>query len=107
VITRDQGFTADGIVIVHDLQTALDKAGEIAKNDDHDEVFVIGGAQIYALAVARAERIYLTVIKARPSGDALFPALDMSEWSEVSREQHEPETSDSPAFSFVVYDRIS
>ncbi len=106
IITRDQEFSSDGIHVVHNFDDACKAATAIAERDDREEVFVIGGAQIYALALGDAERIYLTEIKGNPSGDAAFPALNTSEWSEVSRERHDPETNDGPIFSFVIYDKV-
>jgi len=105
VITRDHGLHADGVEVVHDFNSAIQKANAIPLIEGRDEVFVIGGAQIYDLALAQADRIYLTEVHASPLGDTSFPVLDGDQWSEISRDQHEPETEGGPAFSFVVYDR--
>jgi len=105
VITRDRNFSADGIEVVHDLESALRKSGAICLIEGKDEVFVIGGAQIYELALAKADRIYLTEIHAMPPGDTLFPEINPEAWTEVSRQDHEPESTDGPAFSFLILDR--
>jgi dihydrofolate reductase len=62
------------------------------------EVFVAGGAQIYALALPRADRIYLTRVHREVDGDAFFPPLDGAQWAEVAREDHE-------GFAFVTLER--
>tara|TARA_A100001037_G_scaffold277126_1_gene276906 strand:+ start:1344 stop:1823 length:480 start_codon:yes stop_codon:yes gene_type:complete len=98
VITRNPDFAADDTVVVDDLDAALDAAG------DADEAMVIGGAQIYALALARANRIYLTRVHAAPDGDVTFPELDRDVWKETSRQDHAAE-GETPAFSFVVLER--
>ena len=68
-----------------------------------DEVFVIGGAQIYALALALAQRLYLTEVMTEVDGDAFFPDMDAAEWRELSRE-HGPQTAGLD-YDFVVYER--
>jgi dihydrofolate reductase len=80
VLTRDPGFTAEGVEIVHDLDAAL--AGD-------GEVMLIGGAELYAQALPRADRLYLTEIDRPFEGDARFPEFDRSQWREVWREEHE------------------
>lgn len=99
VVTRNRAFAAAGAVVVHSLDAALDRiVGD-------DEVMVIGGGEIYRLALPRADRIYLTEVKSAPAGDARFPELDPAEWREVSRKDHGAQ-GDAPAHSFVVLERV-
>lgn len=98
VVTRDPEFSGDDIAVVGDLDSALAAAGEA------DEVMVIGGAQIYAMALPRAKRIYLTEVHIAADGDTRFPELDRGIWSETSRVDH-PAEGDIPAFSFVTLER--
>ena len=105
VVTRDQSYSAEGIEVVHNLEAALRKASAIATIEGKDEVFVIGGAQIYALALAHADRLYITEIHKTAVGDAHFPEIAEEDWSEIERNPHQPETPDGPAFSFVVLER--
>jgi dihydrofolate reductase len=86
VLTRDPTFEADGAVICHDLTEALEIAREQAAEDGKDEVCVIGGADIFALALPRARRIYLTEVEGEPEGDVVMPAIDETGWREVRRE---------------------
>lgn len=98
VITRDPDFAGDDIVVVGDLEAALAAAG------DAGEVMVIGGAQIYELALPRADRVYLTEVHIAADGDTRFPDLDRGLWRETARVDH-PADGGTPAFSFVTLER--
>lgn len=98
VISRDSSFAADDIVVVGDLEAALVVAGDVP------EVMVIGGAQVYALALPRADRIYLTEVHAAPVGDVGFPELDPGVWRETSRTEHGSEDG-VPGYAFVTLER--
>lgn len=98
VISRDPDFAVDDVVVVGDLDSALAAAGDAA------EVMVIGGAQIYALALPRADRVYLTEVHVTADGDTLFPDLDRGVWRETARVDHAAD-GDTPAFSFVTLER--
>jgi hypothetical protein len=76
--------------------------------DGSDELMVIGGAQIYAAALPRAQRLYLTRVHARPEGDAFLPAIDWSEWREERREEWREEGVNGDAqadCTFLYYTR--
>ena len=85
VLTRDPKFEAEGAVICTDFKEALEIAREQAAEDGADEVCVIGGADLFALALPRARRIYLTEVEGEPEGDVLMPAIDEVGWREVQR----------------------
>ncbi|KAB1073898.1 dihydrofolate reductase [Methylobacterium planeticum] len=95
VLTRDPGFRAPDITLVHAWDEALAAAGPA------EELMVVGGAEIYALALAGADRIHLTEVEGRPEGDTYFPAFDRAAFREVAREAHNPSEHDERAFSFV------
>jgi dihydrofolate reductase len=97
VITRDTNFTAHGVKVAHDLEAAI----KLAQGENPAEIMIIGGAEIYGLALPRADRIYLTEVHADIEGDARFPEFDRNDWQEVAREDF----SGDPAFSFVTLDR--
>lgn len=105
VISRNPGFRAPGVTVVGSIDSALELANELAQGDGQNELMVIGGAAIYALAIPMADRLYLTEVHAEYSGDAFFPAVDLEQWLEISREHHLSQNADSPAFSFLVYER--
>src|SRR5690606_3178604 len=83
VVTRRADYTAPGCTVVHSLEEALARAAA------SPEAFVIGGAQLYAEALPRAYRLYLTRVHAEIPGDTLFPAVDWASWREIERERHE------------------
>ena len=105
VLTRDLSYEARGAVVCESLAEAVSIAKETAAEDGVDEICVIGGAQIYAAALPRARRLYITEVEADPEGDALFPAIDDSEWTEILVERHEAGDNDDHAFTFRVLER--
>ncbi|MCB2109256.1 MAG: dihydrofolate reductase [Rhodobacteraceae bacterium] len=104
VVTRDTAWAADGVVAAHDLPNALALAYEDAHRTGVNEVMVIGGGEIYRQALPQARRIYLTEVHRDYDGDAAFE-FDATGWREISRDRHEPETPDGPAFSFVTLEK--
>ncbi|MGN0064050.1 MAG: dihydrofolate reductase [Nocardioides sp.] len=78
VVTRDEAWTDEGVDVAHSLEEALALAGD-------DEVYVAGGAQIYALALPYATGQVLTEVGLEPDGDVLYPEFDPDEWVEVRR----------------------
>lgn len=97
VITRDLDFKAPGCQVVDSLAAALDACGNA------DETFVIGGAEIYALALPVAHCLQLTEIHQDFQGDTTFPAIDRTSWRETARECHHADAS--LAYDFVTYER--
>lgn len=85
VITRDNEWSFEGVVVAHSIGEALDAARAIATRDKVDEVCVIGGAEIYAQALPHADVIYLTEVAGAVEGDAVLAVFDMKDWDEVSR----------------------
>ena len=106
IITRNREFEADGIEITHSLNSALDLGRGIAIHNGVDNVMVAGGGAIYAIALAEANRVYMTKVHRAYDGDTVFPELDEDIWHVVSRKRHKPETPGGPAFSFFVIDKF-
>jgi dihydrofolate reductase len=99
VVTRNPAYSAPGVIAVNSLEAAISACG----NDN--EIFVIGGAELYLQAITLADRIYLTEIDADIQGDAHFPEFNRDEWHEISREtgfQNEPQPLE---YHFVTYQR--
>jgi dihydrofolate reductase len=110
VITRNLDFSASGVLIVHTLDDAIaeaTKAIEQASAHQPDEIFVIGGAEIYAIALPIATTLYLTELDQAFEGDAYFPAFNKEDWQEVSRRPHPADERHAVAFDFVEYERKS
>lgn len=103
VITRQKDFKAPGCVVLHAIEPALD----IARNRGEHECFIIGGSEIYQLALPHTTRLYMTEIDAHIEGDTYFPELDMRQWKEVSRSHHPKDERHAYAFDIVLYDRIN
>ncbi len=105
VLSRDRAYAAEGVKVVASLQQAVELASDIAIIDGRDELMVIGGADIYALAIPLADRLYITEVHAEVDGDAYLPAVDWSQWREVSRQRNAAVEPNRHDFSFVVYHR--
>jgi dihydrofolate reductase len=99
VLTRVANWAVPGATAVPDLDAALREAGAAA------ELVVAGGAQVYALALPRVSRIYLTRIHAVIEGDTWLPDLDLSAWHEAARELHPADARHAYAMSFITLER--
>jgi dihydrofolate reductase len=84
VVTRNPDWSADGVLVAHSLDEALELAAE-----QSGETFVVGGTQIYEQALPRATHQVLTEVDLSPDGDARYPELDLDEWVETRREPRE------------------
>jgi dihydrofolate reductase len=102
VITRRADFAPGGVVVVNTWAEAIDAAKDTLKGSTADEIMVIGGAEIYGLALADANRLYLTEILEPIEGDTVFPNIDRTQWHETSRHDY---SSKKPAFSFITLER--
>ena len=105
VVTRNRGFRAPGAVVVHDIDAAIAEGRRAAAAANVDEICVIGGAEIYRLALPRADRLYFTLIDVDIEGDVYFPDFDESQWREVSREQHAIDARHPYAYTIRVLER--
>jgi dihydrofolate reductase len=99
VLTRDAGFSAAGVQVVHSLDEAIVAAGDAA------ELMVIGGGDLYRQAMARATQIHLTIVHTMCSGDTCFPELPAGEWREVARREQAPDEKNPVAMSFTTLTR--
>lgn len=98
VVTRSREWTHPGCRAVHSIEAAL------AAVHEPQDAFVIGGAEIYALALPIAGRLHMTEIGRDFDGDAFFPEIDRSRWHEVSRERIAPSDTGGFAYAFVEYE---
>ena len=98
VLTRDPDWTTDGVEVAPTLDAALERAHEL-----DDEVFVVGGAQVYAQALdaGLVDLMCVTRVASSPVGDTRFPSIDWMEWGEVGRVPH----GGDPSFDIVTYQR--
>ena len=99
IITRDKEYQAEGCLVVHSLEGALEKAYEV----DSDP-FIVGGEQIYRLALPKANTVYLTRIHHEFEGDRHFPELN-DEWKETNSEPHQTDEKHDYPFTIKTYVR--
>ena len=97
IVTRNNDYQVDGALIAHSLEAAI----ALCQNDE--EVFVIGGAELYQVGIKLANKLYITELELDVPGDAYFPAYDVAEWQESSREAHT--SAQGLLFSYITYIR--
>ena len=100
VLSRSRDWARPGATVVRSLEEALERAGAVP------ELVVIGGAEVYRLALPHAQRIYLTRVHAEIPGDTVLPPLDATAWRETEREFHAADARHAHAFTFIVLERV-
>lgn len=101
IVTRQPGYHVDGAIVAASPEAAL------AACRDDDEAFVIGGAQLYAALLPRANRLYLTVVDADVEGDALMPEFDPADWRKLSAQSFGADDKNPYDYVQTVYERVS
>ena len=99
VVSGSRDFQADGAEVVHSLGEATSRC------QANEEIFVIGGAALYAAALPQADRLYITEVDVAPDGETLFPIIEKSDWLETSRQRAAPDEKNVYAMEFVVLER--
>lgn len=99
VVTRNAGYRAEGCVVVSSLEAAYAHAAPAG------ELMVVGGADIYHLALPDTGRLYVTRVHAEIAGDVRFPEVEPAQWIEVAREDREADDRHAWPYSFLVYER--
>lgn len=99
VITRQKDWNHEGVIVVHSLKDAIKLA------PGSEEVFIVGGAEIYRQALPLCERMYLTIIHHDFEGDTYFPPVDFSQWNLKSDEKHQADEKNAFDYSFRFYER--
>ena len=100
VVSRNPDWHAGGCDVFNSLDAALASTATTA------QVFVIGGASLYAAALQIADRIYLTEVDVTLVGDTWFPALESTQWHELSREHRDADEKNAYAMDFTILDRV-
>lgn len=96
IITRQKGYTAQGCIVVNSIAEALEKAKAL-----DEQVYIIGGAEIYRQALPFTDTIYLTKVHHTFEGDTFFPELAEAEWKEASAYHHDPDEKNTYGYSFI------
>ena len=100
IVITHQDVEFEGALTAHSLKEA------IAMAEGDEEIFIIGGAQIYAQALECADRLYLTLVERDYEGDTSFPELDYRYWQLVAEQRHERGEEFEYPFSFLTFDRV-
>lgn len=105
IITRDKKYKHDGdISLVHSLEEAIEKS---KNTSDIDEVFIIGGAEIYRQAIDLADRLYITHVNAvDKDADSFFPEIIPIVWNEIKHEKHKKDDKNPFDYVFSVYEKF-
>jgi dihydrofolate reductase len=101
VVTRQKDYHVDGVEVAHSLEEAILKAKSLRKED----IFIIGGAEIYQLAMSIADQILLTRLHDVFEGDAYFPEIPATDWEVIENEKGETDEKNPFQYSFVTYQR--
>ena len=99
IVTRQSDYRVPGAIVAHSQDEA------IARCRNEEEIFVIGGGELYRETLPRADRIYLTTVEAEPPGDTFMPEIDWSAWRETSAESFGTDEKHAYPYRFAVYDR--
>ncbi|MCX6807105.1 MAG: dihydrofolate reductase [Candidatus Berkelbacteria bacterium] len=99
IITQDKEYSAKGCNVTHSIEETLNFL------KDKDEIFIIGGALLYAQMLPKADKLYLTIVHKDFDGDAHFPEIDFSQWEETNHEDHQPDEKNPYPYSFITSER--
>lgn len=101
VLTRNPFYMVSNCYVLHSLEEAL----QIAKDNGEEEVFIIGGAQIYEIGMKYTDKLYLTEVDLEVEGDIIFPELNMDEWELISEEPHQADEKNEHDYVFKIFER--
>ena len=102
IITRQSDYQAPGAIVVDSIEAAITKAKETGDN----EIFIIGGGEIFKQVMDKTDKIYLTKIHHKFEGDTFFPELDLSQWKEIKRVDCQTDEKNKYAYSFLEFVRV-
>ncbi|MGP4071895.1 dihydrofolate reductase [Piscibacillus sp. B03] len=98
ILTRDKTYQADGCVVVHSMK-------ELESYLQEDEVFLIGGAELFNIALPRADRLYITRIHDTFEGDTYFPNIDLTKWELIEQTPGKTDERNVHDHTFLIYKR--
>jgi dihydrofolate reductase len=101
VVTRNASFRSEGCLVAGSVSDAI----KLARSRGETEAFLIGGAEIYARALDKADRIYLTQVHAEVDADTFFPELEPSAWTETDSAHHPADDRNQYSFTFKLLER--
>lgn len=102
IVTRDPFYIVSGCIVVNTLEEAL----EWALKEGEDEIFIIGGGEIFEQSISYWDKLYLTEVDLFvPDGDVFFPEINPDEWALLSEEHHDADEKNEYAYTFKVFER--
>ena len=96
IISRNKDLSIPNCLVFNSLEKGIEEALKI-----NEDVFIIGGAELYKMALPLADKIYLTKVHQEFDADTFFPTIDTNEWQETAREKHEADEKNTIAYSFI------
>jgi dihydrofolate reductase len=106
VVTRQENYAVpEGVHVRSSLDAAIELAQSIAQSSGSDEIMVIGGGEIYAQAIGKADRLYISHVELEPFGDVVFPKIDPEVWAVTAEPKVEPSEKDGAPYSVKVYEK--
>jgi dihydrofolate reductase len=103
ILTRNLNFNAPGCVVINQFAEVWDKID--ISSPQAQEIFIIGGAQIYKQLLPEIQRIYLTIVHQAFQGDAFFPEINKQQWQELECVTHLADANNLYNYSFIVLER--
>lgn len=100
VLTRSSSALPEEVEVIHDIQTMIDMMSK-----KEEEIFVIGGGDIFKQILPYADRLYVTVIEETFEGDIYFPSISTDDWRETSKEKGIKDEKNPYDYFFIQYDR--
>lgn len=103
ILTRDPHYQATGCTAVQSLEAGI----QVAKQQEKEHLFIIGGADIFRQTLPFISRLYLTIIHHEFTGDTYFPVFETEAWEETNRSDHSADTLNPWSYSFLIYEKRS
>ena len=101
IVSRQRGYAVPGAIVAHSLKDAMNAAAR------DEELFVIGGAELFREALPIADRLHLTIVDAEPSGDTFMPEIDLSVWQLISTAQHPADDRHVHGYSYALFEKVA
>ena len=99
VVTRNNKFKDNGATVVNSIEKAI----EVSRASEDEEIFIIGGGEIYKLGFKYVDKLYITEIYAEVDGNTYFPEWNKKDWKEISRISHPSDEKHEYSFDYVIY----
>ncbi|MFZ9034640.1 MAG: dihydrofolate reductase [Francisellaceae bacterium] len=103
ILTRDKDYQQESCIIAHDVDDIL----HLEKNRPTQEIFIIGGAEIYTLFLPFVQRLYITHVNTQSQADAFFPSWDQANWQRIGHRHYQKDENNEHDFDFEVFERLT